>query len=98
MHHRTFKAAGLANPLYPLLACAQTAELKMPSSADLGRNARESVDLNIGPFGLGVLGWMMDDHDPQSGELKTILQGLESVHVRSYQFGSDFLYPEAAID
>jgi hypothetical protein len=97
MPHRTFITA-LACLLLPVLAAAHGPELRLPALDGLKQNARESVDITIGSWTLGIMSWLMDDRDPQSADVKKMLKRLKKVHVRSYEFDSDFLYPEAEID
>jgi hypothetical protein len=82
----------------PVVTAAQTPQVSVPSFAELKATATDSVDLTIGPSLLGMLGWLMDDHDPGSADLKKTVQGLKSVQIRSYRFKEDFVYPKAAID
>lgn len=47
---------------------------------------------------LGMVGWMMNDHDEDSANLKRTIQGLKSVEIRHYQFKESFVYPKADVD
>lgn len=96
MRYRTLLAS-LASLMLPILGCAQTAELRLPSFPGLQQKATESTDISVGSMGLHALGWAMDEHDPDGAQLKSILGGLKAVHVRSYEFDSDFVYPEADV-
>ena len=96
--HTRILAATLACLALPVLAAAQDAQLKPPSFADLKDKAVKSVDITIGSSLLGFMGWMMDDHDKDSAELKKTITGLKSVQIRSYQFTSDFAYSRADVD
>jgi hypothetical protein len=82
----------------PLVACAQSPQLKLPSFQDLKDHATETVDLTLGSTPLQLAGWLMSDSDPDSAAVKQTLQGLKSVHIRSFQFSSDYAYPQAEID
>jgi Domain of unknown function (DUF4252) len=82
----------------PLLATAQSPQLKLPSFPDLKEHATESVDLTLGWMPLHLVGWLMNDGDPDSAEVKKTLQGLKSVQIRSFQFSTDYSYPQAEID
>jgi hypothetical protein len=97
MHTRTL-AAALACLMLPVLAAAQDAQLKIPSFADLKDKAVKSVDITIGSSVLGFMGWMMDDHNTDSAELRKTITGLKSVQIRSYRFTSDFAYSRADVD
>ncbi len=82
----------------PLLASAQTPELKIPSFDDLQHKAVDSVNITIDSAVLGLAGHFMPDSDPNSAELKKTLAGLKSVQVRSFRFDSDFAYSKSDID
>src|SRR5581483_196791 len=82
----------------PLLASAQPPELKIPTFADLDHKAVDSVNLPLGSAILGLASHFVDDHDPNSGEVKKTLAGLKSVQIRSYQFDSDYVYSKADLD
>jgi hypothetical protein len=57
-----------------------------------------TVDIDVGPFGLALASWVMDKNDPDMAALRDTLKGCKAVHIRSYEFGSDFEYPRADID
>ena len=82
----------------PLLATAQVPQLKLPSFPDLKQQATESVDLQLGWLPLHFVGWLMNDGDPDSAEVRKTLQGLKSVQIRSFEFSTDYAYPQAEID
>ncbi len=97
MSARTLAVAVLLLSL-PLLAAAQSPELKLPSFDHLRREATESVDISIGAWPLKVAAWFMDKDDSEEAELKKLFGGLKSIHVRSYTFDSDFVYSESDLD
>jgi hypothetical protein len=97
MRTRTFVAA-LACLALPMLAVAQSAQLKLPSFADLKEKSIKTVDMTVDSTILGVMGLMMDDADTTTAALKKTVQGLKSVQIRSYQFKSDFEYPRTDVD
>ena len=82
------------------LAHAQTPLLKLPAFAQLRSHATESVDISLGPLPLKIAGWFTShaDNDPDSAEVAALLKGLHALHVRHYEFASDFAYPQADID
>jgi len=84
--------------MLPMLAAAQSPHVTLPSFAQLKHNAQDSVDLTFGPSALRLLGWLMDDSNPQDAALKKTLSGLRSVQIRSYQFKDGFTYPKADLD
>jgi len=82
----------------PLLAAAQPPQVTVPSFAELKATATDSVDITFGPSLLGMVSWLMDDHDAAGANLKKTVRGLKSVQVRSYRFKQDFVYPRAELD
>jgi Domain of unknown function (DUF4252) len=82
----------------PALASAQNAQLTLPSFESLRQRASESVDLTLGALPLHLAAWFMDDHDPDSAEVKNTLKAVKSLQIRSYKFDSDVAYPHAEID
>jgi len=90
--------AALACVGFPLLAIAQTPQLKLPPFANLQQKATESVDITIGSLALGIMSGLMDEHDEDSAEMKQLITGLKSVQVRNYRFDSDFAYSKTDID
>ena len=82
----------------PLLATAQDPQLRIPSFPDLKERATESVDLDLGWVPLHLLGWLANDGDPDSAQVRETIRGLKSVQIRSYQFSADYAYPQADVD
>jgi hypothetical protein len=97
MRTRTYVSAVVCLAL-PVLAAARPPQITVPSFVDLRSSATDTVDITFGPMLLGFVGWAMDDHDPDSANLKKTIQGLRSVQIRSYQFKADFVYPKADLD
>ena len=91
-------AVTFALVLFPLLAGAQNAQLKLPNFEHLQLRAKESVNITFGPWPLTFAAWVMDDTDPEQVEMKQLLRGLKAIHVRSYRFDSDFVYSEQDIE
>ena len=96
--HARLLAVAAACLTLPLLTVARGAELTLPSFPDLKERATESVDLTLGWMPLHLLGWMMNDGDPDSAQVRETLKGLKSVQIRSFQFDADYAYPQADID
>ena len=94
---RLIAAACLALAL-PVLAAAQTAELKIPAFEDLQHKAVDSVNITLDSMILGLAGNFMNDADPNTDQLKKTLHGLKSVQIRSFRFDSDFVYSKSDID
>lgn len=82
----------------PALACAQSAQLNLPSFDHLKAKATDTVDITIGSWPLGIAAAMMDESDAESAEIKEMLSGLKAIYVRSYEFASDFVYSKADVD
>jgi len=82
------------------LARAQSPELKLPAFSDLKSHATETVDISLGALPLKIAGWIggHDSGDADSADLGALLKGLHSLHVRHYEFASDFAYPQTEID
>ena len=59
----------------PMLAIAQTPQLKLPPFANLQQKATESVDITIGSLALGIMSGLMDEHDEDSAEMKKLIKG-----------------------
>jgi hypothetical protein len=97
MHTRTLTGV-LAGLLLPLVGCAQTPPLDLSSLANLKGHAVNVVDVHVGPLLLGLVGPFLDDHDPDSAQIRQIVKGLQSVEVHSYQFRPDFVPPAADLD
>jgi hypothetical protein len=89
-------AAGALALLLPLIACAQSPRLILPSFEDLKAHATESVDITLGALPLHFAAWLMDDHDGDSAEVKRALQAVKSVQIRSYRFDTDTGCSQAA--
>jgi hypothetical protein len=96
-HARLLTAAAACLTL-PLFATACGSELTLPAFPGLKEHATESVDVTLGWMPLHLVGWLMDDSDPDSAQVKETLKGLKSVQIRSYQFNGDYTYPQADID
>jgi hypothetical protein len=88
-------AAGTAALMLPLLACSQSAELRLPLFPDLKEHATESVDITLGALPLHLAAWLMDDHDSDSAEIKKTLKAVKSVQIRSYKFDTDYACSQA---
>ena len=59
----------------PLLATAQGPQpLQLPSFPDLKEHATESVDITLGWMPLHIMGWFMNDDDPDTAEMKQTLE------------------------
>ena len=82
----------------PLVASAQSPELKIPTFSDLDHKAVNSVNVTLDSALLGLADHFLDGNDPKTEQLKKTLGGVKSVQVRSFQFDSDFVYSKADVD
>lgn len=83
----------------PLLATAAgDPELRLPSFPALKEHAIESVDITLGWMPLHLMGWLMNDADPDTAQVRESIKGLKSVQIRSYQFNADYVYPQADVE
>ena len=73
-------------------AAAETSRLKIPDFSHLQAKAVESVDVTVGPFMLWLATKLAPERDEDGTEVKKILQGIEAVYIRSYQFDRDDAY------
>jgi hypothetical protein len=83
------------------LAHAQTPPaLKLPAFTQLSSQATESVDISLDSLPLKLAGWLASQAatDPGSADVAALLKGLHGLHVRHYEFASDFAYSQADID
>ena len=94
------RTSGLAAALLclPMLCASQSAELKIPSFDHLRHKATDSVDITLGAWPLRVVGFFMDENDPEEAELKTLFRGLSSIRVRKYEFDTEGAYSEADVE
>ena len=93
------RIVGLAALLcLPLLCQAQSPELKIPSFDHLRHQATDSVDITLGAWPLRIAAFFMDKDNPEEAELKELFRSLKSIHVRKYEFDTDFAYSEADVE
>jgi hypothetical protein len=98
MHARAFCSAVACLTLPLLAACHEEGEVLLPAFPQTQQHATQAVDLTIGSLALSLTSAFIDDSNEQGAALKKTVQGLKFVRVRSYEFGSDFVYPQAEID
>jgi len=82
----------------PLLSAAETGRLNLPDFTSLQAKATESVDISVGPFMLWLATTFAPERDENGTEIKKILQGINAVYVRSFQFEEDDAYSKADIE
>ncbi len=76
---------------------ADDALVRVPSFRSLEPAAVSSVNIDLGPWLLHLAGAVMDDHDPNTATVKSVLAGLKLVQIRSFAFADDFEYPNAEV-
>lgn len=73
-------------------SAAEISRLKIPDFSHLQAKAVESVDVTVGPFMLWLATKLAPERDEDGTEVKQVLQGIEAVYIRSYQFDRDDAY------
>jgi hypothetical protein len=84
--------------LAPVLSSAQAARLDLPSFAHLEKKAEESVDISLDASLLRLAGRFMDTHDRDEAAAKDLINGLQGIYVRSYEFATDHAYSQDDIE
>ncbi|MGH8298122.1 MAG: DUF4252 domain-containing protein [Steroidobacteraceae bacterium] len=65
------------------------------------RDSVDSVNITLGPGALGLLRSMSrlgDEHDPHSAAAMSLLRGLHTVQIHSFQFAADHTYRQADLE
>lgn len=92
-------AVNLLAGCLPALVHAAGPQLKLPEFGHLRQVAKESVNVSIGAWPLGLaVGLANSDNDPDAAEFRELLHGLKGIYIRSYEFASDNMYPSADLD
>ncbi|HMD74633.1 MAG TPA: DUF4252 domain-containing protein [Steroidobacteraceae bacterium] len=91
-------ALALGCLLLPAWAAAQGAKLNLPDFSSLAEKATESVNISLNPWLLHMAASFIDEKDPESAATRKMLAGIQSVEVRSFEFGSDSAYSTADIE
>jgi hypothetical protein len=85
----------LASALMPLWA----QEIKMPANLEkLAAQADETVDVTMDSSMLRLAGRFLSDKSPDDADVKKLLQGLQSITVRSFEFSKEGQYDKADVD
>lgn len=83
----------------PAMASAAGPQLKLPEFEHLRQVATESVNVSIGAWPLGLAAGLADsDNEPDAAEFGELLHGLKGIYIRSYEFASDNMYPNADVE
>jgi len=81
-----------------LTAGAQNARISLPEFGPLESKAKDCVNITLGPWMLHSVGMLLDDADPDDATAKQMLNGLESIQIRSFEFDRDNAYSAADLD
>jgi hypothetical protein len=81
----------------PLAALAQNGRIELPSFAGLEKKATNSVNISLDLSLLKLVAGAMDDR-PEDAAAKQVLNGLEGIYVRSFEFATDNAYPEQEVE
>ena len=82
----------------PAVMGGEIGSVDLPDFQALQRQATDSVNITLDPWLLGSVSALMDDKDPDSLATKRMLSGIKSIQIRSFAFGTDFVYPTEAVD
>jgi Domain of unknown function (DUF4252) len=86
--------------LLPVLAVAQAGKLAIPDFSDLAKKATQSVDITLDGDLLKSASHMMGAdprHNPVSGDLSNVVEGLKAITVRSFTFDKPDMYSEREV-
>ena len=74
-------------------------EIKLPASLEkLAEKAEQSVNVTLEGTMLRLAGRFLSGKDPDTGKAREVFAGLESVHVRSFEFAREGEYNMADVD
>ena len=82
----------------PAVVGGEIGSVDLPDLQGLQHQATDSVNISLDPWLLGTMSAFMDDKDADSAAMKKMLSGIKSIQIRSFAFGTDFVYPASAID
>ncbi|HTW38110.1 MAG TPA: DUF4252 domain-containing protein [Steroidobacteraceae bacterium] len=80
----------------PLASFAQSGRIELPSFAGLEKKAVSSVNISLDLPLLKLVAAQMDN-GPDDAPVKAVLDGIEGIYVRSFQFATDHAYPEEEV-
>jgi hypothetical protein len=92
-----FLASGLT---LPALCLAGPPALKLPSLADMRRDAVEQVNITLGPLALGFAKFVMRHAEdvPDAAAVGDVLHGVTEVQVHNFRFKADHVYAQSELD
>ncbi|HET8775305.1 MAG TPA: DUF4252 domain-containing protein [Thermoanaerobaculia bacterium] len=79
-------------------ASAQRINLDMPGLAGLAERADEVVDVTLDASMIRLAAKFLGGDDPEEREIRDMINGLQGIYVRSYEFSKDGEYDRALID
>ncbi|HUN76084.1 MAG TPA: DUF4252 domain-containing protein [Steroidobacteraceae bacterium] len=82
--------------IVPATSFAQAGRIDLPSFDGLEKSAINSVNISLDLSLLKLVAQQM--HDPDDEAVKGILNGLEGIYVRSFEFARDHAYSQADLD
>jgi hypothetical protein len=80
----------------PAASFAQAGRIELPSFSALEKSAINSVNISLDLSLLKLVAQSMNDPDDEA--VKGVLNGLEGIYVRSFEFATDHAYPQAELD
>jgi Domain of unknown function (DUF4252) len=81
----------------PVASLAQAGRIELPSFEGLEKKAVNSVNISL-DLGLLKLVAQQMDNNPDDQAVKSVLNGLDGIYVRSFQFATDDAYPKSDVD
>ncbi len=81
----------------PVASLAQAGRIELPSFDGLEKKAVNSVNISLDLSLLKLVAQTMDN-GPDDQAVKNVLNGLEGIYVRSFQFATDDAYPQSDVD
>lgn len=95
---RTIVLTMMLVPIVSIASAAQGARLKLPDLTQLANKASESVDISLDPALLGLASRFMSVDDADDKAAKELIESLQGVYVKSFEFDSPNSYSKADID
>ena len=79
-------------------ASAQRINLDLPGFAGLADRADEVVDITLDASMLRLAAKFLGGNDPDEREIRDMINGLQGIYVRSYEFSKDGEYDRSLVD
>jgi Domain of unknown function (DUF4252) len=81
----------------PVLSLAQPGRIELPNFDGLEKKAVNSVNISLDLSLLRLVAQSMNN-GPDDQAVKNVLNGLEGIYVRSFEFATDQAYPQSDVD